>query len=576
MRSGATSDTRILDVFISTTAGDLSAYRDAVHDALNNTGLFFSTSQKSMVAHDAQAETFCRDKAKAADIFVGLVGMRRGWEPDGDNAKRSITEIEHDVAKESGRRRYIWVTPENFLVPANLHEARPLLARQRAFRKRVMASGERIVSQQGFDSPKDLATAVVTHLLKEVVSSDLIKLLRPELGQQPITSAEDQKPAVAAALGQLAEDSDVDLLALAKNPHDVDIAELEAKLTARAERHAATGQEENKLSAEYWRHIGALAFLHNTQKALAAYEKATILDPEDSDGWSRVGQLQFRLGDIPIASESFDSLIAIGKRRGNQKVEAQGYIWKGWLYQSQGKLTEAEDGATHALRLADIAGWKAGAANAYGNLGLIHRARGELDKAEAMQLKSLTLNEELGSKDGMARVYGNLALVHRARGELDKAEEMQRKSLALNEEVGRKEGTAAAYGNLGLIHRDRGELDKAEEMQLKSLALNEEVGRKEGVANAYANLGLISQQRGELDKAEDMQRKALALNEELGRKEGMAQSHRNLAAIYDQRQNKSRVCEFLRKERDLWREMGLADKVADAEHWMKLKGCPDI
>jgi uncharacterized protein DUF4062/tetratricopeptide repeat protein len=157
VKAGSTS--RVLDVFISTTAADLATYRDAVHDALTTTGLFFCTSQKTMVAHDAQAEDFCRNKAAAADIFVGLVGFRRGWEPEGDNAKRSITEIEHDVARESGRRRYIWVAPEGYLAPTGTHEPEPraLYRRQLAFRKRVMASGERIVSQKGFDAPVLLA-----------------------------------------------------------------------------------------------------------------------------------------------------------------------------------------------------------------------------------------------------------------------------------------------------------------------------------------------------------------------------------------------------------------------------------
>ncbi len=237
MRKGATSETRILDVFISTTAGDLSAYRDAIHDSLNETGLFYCTSQKNMVAHDAQAELYCREKAQAADIFVALVGMRRGWEPDGDNKKRSITEIEHDVANEFGRRRYIWVTLDSFPVPGNLHETRQQHSRQLAFRKRVMASGERVVSQKGFDSPERLATTIVTHLLKEVVSGDLIKLLRPELAADYRTSAEDQKPAIAAAVEKLAQDNDVDLLTLARNPKGVDIANLEAKLAARAEAH---------------------------------------------------------------------------------------------------------------------------------------------------------------------------------------------------------------------------------------------------------------------------------------------------------------------------------------------------
>ena len=201
---------QVIEVFISSTAGDLERYRDAVHAALMETGLFFCISQKNMTAHDATAEAFCRQKAAAADIFVGLVGLRRGLEPDDDKAKRSITEIEHDVARESGQRRYIWVTPGEFPVPGNDPEPRAKHARHLAFRKRVMAGGERIVSQKDFDSPEHLANAIIAHLLKEVVSGDLIKLLRPELAQGSAAPPEDQKPAITAAVEKLAEDNDVD------------------------------------------------------------------------------------------------------------------------------------------------------------------------------------------------------------------------------------------------------------------------------------------------------------------------------------------------------------------------------
>ena len=79
--------------------------------------------------------------------------------------------------------------------------------------------------------------------------------------------------------------------------------------------------------------------------------------------------------------------------------------------------------------------------------------------------------------------------------------------------------------------------------------------------------------RGDLGRAEDMQMKSLKLEEELGRKEGMGASYGNLGTIYEAHKDKAKMCEYLRKERDLWREMRLEDKAAEAEKWMRLKGC---
>ena len=165
------------------------------------------------------------------------------------------------LPKSAGAARYLWVSPDDFSVPGNLRESDAAHERQLAFRKRVMSGGERIVSQKGFASPDALASEIVEQLLAHVVTGDLIKQLRPELAQAGMAPIEDQKPAIAAAVERLAEDEDIDLLALAKKPQGVDVAALEAKLKARAEAHEAAGRRESKTSAEYWRHIGALAFL---------------------------------------------------------------------------------------------------------------------------------------------------------------------------------------------------------------------------------------------------------------------------------------------------------------------------
>jgi tetratricopeptide (TPR) repeat protein len=531
-----------LEVFLSSTAKDLAAHRIAVHDRLMRTGLFHCIWQEDFSAQNADAVEFCRRQAQKAELFVGLVGLRRGWEPKGDNAQRSITEMEHDWAKEAARRRYLWVTPDDFLVAGNLRESDDEHARQLGFRQRVMAAGERVVSQTGFDSPDLLASEIVEQLLVQVFTGDLITLLRPDLAHQDRSTIEDQKPAIAAAVERLAEDKDVDLLALAKNPKDIDLADLEAKLKVRANAHEAAGQSkimegkgDLKASAQYWRHIGALAFLHNTQKALAAYTKAVALDADEPDGWRYLGELQYRLGDTVAAERAFEALRTLGTKSGSKQSESMGYLRLGW----------------------------------------IHRRHGNLAKAEEMQLKALKLNEELGSKEGMARAYGNLGNIYQSRGELTKAEEMHLKSLKLEGELGRKEGMAADYGNLGVIYRTRGELPKAEEMQLKALKLNEELGSKEGMARAYGNLGVIYGNRNELTKAEEMQLEALKLNEELGRKEGMAITYDNLGHIYAARKNKTRMCECWRRERDLWRDMGLTNEAAEVEQQLKLHGCEE-
>lgn len=237
---------------------------------------------------------------------------------------------------------------------------------------------------------------------------------------------EQAEKAVAAAIADLQEDSRT---AADPAPFDKALAELAEGRPDAAEnlfaeildRRKAEGQAALKEAAEAARHIGAIAFYHDTQKALAAYVEATELDPDDAEAWNQLGHLQHRLGNLAAAETAYQTVLRLGN--------------------------SMEDRTLLAV--------------AYGNLGNVFRTRGSLDDAEEMYRKALALNEALASKEGMANQYGNLGVVYQTRGDLDDAEEMYRKALALNEALGRKEGMASDYGNLGNVFHTRGDIAAA-------------------------------------------------------------------------------------------------------------------
>ena len=398
---------RVLDVFLSSTAKDLAAHREAVHERLMRTGLFHCVRQEDFGAQDAGAVDYCRQAAQKADLFVGLVGLRRGWEPDGDNAKRSITEMEHDWAREAGRRRYLWVAPDDFHVRGDLRESDAQHIRQVVFRSRVMGAGERIVSQKGFGSPDLLASEIVEHLLAQVVTSDLIKELRPELVRQDAEPAEAQAPAIAAAVGKLADDKDVDLLALAKDPKGVDLAELEAKLEARAGEHEAAGERERKASAEYWRHIGALASLRSIRKARDAYAKAAAFDPGDVAALLRGGWLAMQAGDLAASEQTFQRVLELKE---DLPLDRAGYwarLGLGDIAKARGSLGQALAAyravAEEAERLAkadpDNTEWQRDLSVSHNRIGNVFVAQGKLADALAAFQASLSIRERLAEAD---------------------------------------------------------------------------------------------------------------------------------------------------------------------------------
>ena len=243
-----------------------------------------------------------------------------------------------------------------------------------------------------------------------------------------------------------------------------------------AEEKAAVGTAANREAAAAYRHLGSIAYLNDMQESLSAYTKAVERDPDDLDGWNRLGNLQYRLGKLAEAEPSYQKVLALGNRTGDKEFIAK----------------------------------------ATGNLGNLYQTRGDLDNAATMYKKSLEIETALGRREGMASDYSNLGNLYFIRGDLDDAEAMYRKSLALNEAIGHKEGMALNYGNLGLLCFTRGNLDEAEAMYRRSLELEKALGRKEGIADQYGNLGSLYEARGDQESACTHYRKARALYVEIG------------------------------------------------------------
>ncbi len=330
-------------------------------------------------------------------------------------------------------------------------------------------------------------------------------------------------------------------------------------------RRKAEGEGALKEAAAAARHIGALAFLHDTDKALAAYREAVVLDPDDPDGWNQLGDLLRRIGDLDGATEAYNRVLSLGNRTANRTIIATATGNLGILSATRGEFDSAEEMFRKSLEIEEALGRKAGMAHEYGNLGIVYQTQGDLDRAEDMYRKSLELNEALGRKEGVAKQYGNLGVLYKARGEFDRAEEMYRKSLEIDEALGRKEGMANQYGNLGNLYQTRRELDRAEEMYRKSLELDEALGRKEGMADNYGDLGNLYQTWGEIESAEEMYRKSLEINEALGRKQGMATQYCNLGNLYQTRGELDRAEEMHRKSLGLFREIGAVPMIEKVE-----------
>ena len=177
-------------VFLSSTARDLGAYREAVFKAISGLDGYQCIRMEDFGARDAEADPFCRARVAECDVFVGLVGFLYGSGPAGSEV--SFTQGEHEAAVEAGLPRLLFVASDSFPMSPALREPDELWQRQQSFRKRALS--ERIVAF--FDNPDSLATMVVA-------------ALRNQESEKPPAASRVRKPAARSASPDLARAKDL-------------------------------------------------------------------------------------------------------------------------------------------------------------------------------------------------------------------------------------------------------------------------------------------------------------------------------------------------------------------------------
>ncbi len=311
------------------------------------------------------------------------------------------------------------------------------------------------ISTQGSNSPAIQAggNVAVTYGLS---ADDAVKLAK-ELAAGQLAAKDEQIKALTEAITALARTGApaANIQAAEQALQHGDTEKAKAIFAEVLKTKEAEGKQAIKEAAAAARHLGALAFLHDTNGALAAYRKAVELAPDNADGWNMLGHLLRRTGELTQAEDAYHKVLALGE-------EQQDKDWQ---------------------------------AKAIGNFGIVYGERGELDKAETMFRKSLDISEALELKEATAKLYGNLGLLYRRRGDLVKAEEMHRKSLAISEPLSHKEVIAANYNNLGIVYEQRGNLDQAESAWKNSLRLFQEMNMPDA-KKVQQWLDDLAQQRG--------------------------------------------------------------------------------
>lgn len=575
-RSGRRSLRTAVSVFLSSTGADLTEFRNAVRDQLGRIPCIECIAQEIFGAQDSAPVEYCREVIQSrTDIYLGIVGLRRGFEPAGDPLGRSITEMEYDWAREVNIPRFILMLPDAFPLRGDLRESDNEYQRQRRFRERLRK--ERIVQNIDLASPGMVAAEAVRTVTNHIIMSDLILRLRPNLFS--IRATHTQKVAIAplkVAVDQLIADDLINPEKVLGNPEAIDISTLPDGLARRARAiESESGGEistENRLkSAHYYRAAGALAFYIDTSRSLSFYIKATELEPNCTEAWHKRADLLSRLGNHGDAMQCYEKACELATLGNDPIALASSYVGLGRIYQSLGDLSKSAlilqravsvSQGTSApelwapivlgLGLLDIlAGNSRGAidkfesivnaseridrmeiiAVASNGLGFINWTEGNSRAARRAFEDASEISTELDLREELAKSRAGLGLLEFTAGHIEESRRHLGFALDLGRRIESAEIEAYTVYGLGLVEWAKGELQSSESYFDRARELGERLKIPQIMAGCSNGQALMSWIRGDVIKAEEEFTRAAQSSKEIGFKNGLATAWNGLGLV---------------------------------------------
>ncbi|MEM0988246.1 MAG: tetratricopeptide repeat protein [Pseudomonadota bacterium] len=153
-------------VFLSSTGGDLDAWREAVARALERKPNVEIIRMEAFVPTGLPPLDLCLEKVAASDMLVGMIGFRYGSAIPG--RVTSFTQAEYEEAVRLGRPCLMHVVPAGHELAAVDHgETEEVCTRLERLRARVMRANT-AARPEAWDSPADLALHVSEGVQQEI------------------------------------------------------------------------------------------------------------------------------------------------------------------------------------------------------------------------------------------------------------------------------------------------------------------------------------------------------------------------------------------------------------------------
>jgi tetratricopeptide (TPR) repeat protein len=253
------------------------------------------------------------------------------------------------------------------------------------------------------------------------------------------------------------------------------VAEAQALFQQVAEASEQAARRSNAEAAAAYRHLGAIALLHEPWKAREAYAKAAALDPDNPDGLYWDGWLQWSAKNLEAAEKSYRALLQLDGKGANERQIFWARSGLGDIFVARGNLPEAlkaygeARAAMERLASSDAgnADWQRDLSVSYEKIGEVLVAQGNLAEALKTFRAVHAIFERLAASDGgnaswqrdLSVSYNKIGGVWVAQGNLAEALKSYRASLAIRERLSLSDiGNALWQRDLGVSYDNFGDV----------------------------------------------------------------------------------------------------------------------
>ncbi len=222
-----------------------------------------------------------------------------------------------------------------------------------------------------------------------------------------------------------------------------------------ASRRAVSLSDNLSAQDRYLIEANHASIMHDTAKAIAAYENLTKVNPDDSDAQYRLASLYEEANNLDAAKKRLALVLSADPKNINALL-ASGRV-DILAHDPQAALDPLNKALSLAIQF-DNQEQKGAIVQA---MGIAYQDLNKLDDALRNYQQALEIRRKVGDQHGVANTLDQIAQVQDAQGDFKAALASYQQAIEVDRKIGDKTGLALNLMNLGTLYHDHGKYNEA-------------------------------------------------------------------------------------------------------------------